>query len=414
LFSSSRSPFQTTFAPPTPIAPFSKFHIPGMAALKLASEEGFETPRPVALRSYRHVVLASAGLSAGAAILLASKLATSPSSLAAFRRHTLEKESVELVGTDASVDGFNCFLDVSQATLRLVQVIVLSRIAVTKCADTSDTVGKATCTQGVNLVFYNFALLAAMIALGVSDCSRKLVLPAACAAGVTGIIASLDNLPAATGGIIAFCNIWWESVRVPPTGVTTTKAPLFTTMTRTRKFFTTPAATAPSLPFPTLVPSTYWWNNSQKDAFGRAIVICMCFVGQAILYIGRAAVVILDSTKSCTPENQVGEPGRKQCTIGMFTMMASFSLVAQFLTAAVPSCSASVSDSRTRGSACATNIISVVTAVIASTPVFMKIDKLCPRSLLTSTLAPPALPPTAGAMRLLSAVVEDEEEEEEE
>eukprot|EP00405_Crypthecodinium_cohnii_P050608 CAMPEP_0206595686 /NCGR_PEP_ID=MMETSP0325_2-20121206/43127_1 /ASSEMBLY_ACC=CAM_ASM_000347 /TAXON_ID=2866 /ORGANISM="Crypthecodinium cohnii, Strain Seligo" /LENGTH=80 /DNA_ID=CAMNT_0054106405 /DNA_START=68 /DNA_END=307 /DNA_ORIENTATION=+ len=37
-----------------------------------------------------------------------------PSSLATFRRHALERETVQLIGQSAAIDGFNCFLDTTQ------------------------------------------------------------------------------------------------------------------------------------------------------------------------------------------------------------------------------------------------------------------------------------------------------------
>eukprot|EP00405_Crypthecodinium_cohnii_P009797 CAMPEP_0206441694 /NCGR_PEP_ID=MMETSP0324_2-20121206/13418_1 /ASSEMBLY_ACC=CAM_ASM_000836 /TAXON_ID=2866 /ORGANISM="Crypthecodinium cohnii, Strain Seligo" /LENGTH=283 /DNA_ID=CAMNT_0053909473 /DNA_START=93 /DNA_END=941 /DNA_ORIENTATION=+ len=271
----------------------------------------------------RPVVLAATAVATVALVGLGTMSAAGPGSLATFRRHELDKETVELVGKSVAIDGFNCFLDTSQATLRLAAIIMVARGGPAACSDQTTDVARARCSATINVVFYNFAIMASLVAMSISDCSRTLVMPAACAAGVTGAITTIDVMAAGVSGIIASCNLWWNDIKVPPTGVTTTKAPLFTT--RTRKFFTTPAATPPNLPFPTKVPSTYWWNNSNKAAYGSAITVCVVYMGQAFLFVGRAIIVILDASKFCTPATQVTAGGKKHCTIDMFTLVASMS-----------------------------------------------------------------------------------------
>jgi len=287
-----------------------------------------------------------------------------------------------------TLDDFNCFIDTTQAGLRLVSIVMNSRRAASACATLTTTKERALCSNRINIVFYNFGIMGSLIGQAITDCSRTMVAPASCAAGVLGIIGAMDVFPAGVSGIIASCDLWWQDVKVPPTGVTTTKAPLFTT--RTRKFFTTPAPTAPSLPFPTKVPSTYWWNISNKDSYATAITICVVYVSQVVTFVGQAASAIIGSTKACPPATQTSNNGRRKCAIKIFTLVAALSLMSQFIAAATPSCSASVSSSRTKAASCAANIIAIVTSISASTPVFMKIDKLCPASLLTSTLAPPS------------------------
>mmetsp|Transcript_79638 Transcript_79638/g.215379 ORF Transcript_79638/g.215379 Transcript_79638/m.215379 type:complete len:179 (-) Transcript_79638:400-936(-) len=116
----------------------------------------------------RRIVLASFALVAlvvaSVGVALAPLGGVRADRLAWFRRRAFDKEFVELVGENAAIDGVNCFLDVDQAYLRLMNAAAAIPPTVKKCKVQDTARQRRACSSVLNAVIYNFIFTGGMIA----------------------------------------------------------------------------------------------------------------------------------------------------------------------------------------------------------------------------------------------------------
>eukprot|EP00405_Crypthecodinium_cohnii_P042522 CAMPEP_0206561508 /NCGR_PEP_ID=MMETSP0325_2-20121206/21649_1 /ASSEMBLY_ACC=CAM_ASM_000347 /TAXON_ID=2866 /ORGANISM="Crypthecodinium cohnii, Strain Seligo" /LENGTH=388 /DNA_ID=CAMNT_0054063449 /DNA_START=92 /DNA_END=1258 /DNA_ORIENTATION=+ len=328
--------------------------------------------------------------------------------LADFRRFN---KAEDLVRLDAEVLGpvksVNCFLDNGQLIFRTMAAILLLRNMPTACEDLSTPENRGACTVAFNGGFLNMVLIATMIAAAVNDCANTVNVPAGCTAITTGFMASLQVLPTGIGATIANCDTWWRETKATAYGVTTTKAPFFTTRTH-KPIFTTRAPAEKN--FPTLIPAKWLDMKEKADAradalntYGTGMAFCMVDIFQSMFFLGRAVMTLMDSAKWCTPTMQTTSMGKEGCAADILNFLAAISNIANFLADAVPSCGQAGDVSAARA-ACAAGIILIPESIFAVAGTAIGLPDICPEGFENS-------PPTPVPVMTGSAKKAQEEEE---
>jgi len=303
--------------------------------------------------------------------------------------------SLKVIDDEDVVDGVSCFIDSYQAVLRFANVATAIVAAEKVCAVQETENQMARCSSAVNAIIYNMVFGIGVVAASISDCAETVTPPAVCTAVFSAFIGSIATLAGTMSSATQTCSGWyWEAMRIPHNGVTTTLPPT-TTLTRFRrtKRTTTPKPKLPLLPFPTLVPEAFI-NNNDKAKFQTSLVNCWIATGQGATFLMRAGLIIRSATKWCTPEKQVGGGTKEKtkCAVDIFAMLTAFSLATRFISLAVPACVgvAFLGDGPVGAAACAADAAGGSIGVFGTLSTGLSLKKAC----MQNKTAEAALPPS--------------------
>mmetsp|Transcript_82273 Transcript_82273/g.241529 ORF Transcript_82273/g.241529 Transcript_82273/m.241529 type:complete len:402 (+) Transcript_82273:57-1262(+) len=232
-----------------------------------------------------------------------------------------------------------CTIDVWQAMGRLGSIGTILDATIDACQKEQNTArNRGKCSQAVSSVLTQVSLAAALLSSAASDCALSINVQARCSSNINGLIGNLAAATSAASGVYFSCNptrrlsarestprSLRNATGVGPASHGLNIAAFMRQQAREKKLLKQLGA-----------PS----NASQIIDPNRPRSVAQCFfdVVQTTGFLARFSLTLRSSIQVCDPQALDKPDAQRKCAVTVLSLIGSFGLAGQFLSAAINDC----------------------------------------------------------------------------